>query len=233
MQCTTAPETPASWMARTRPGKPAPEPMSTHRVAAGTRPRIWALSATWRVQTEANVVSEMRFVDFRQRARRSTRTVKRSSVSRETGTRCMAETRSFERRSARSPCHSDLCMACSELPSAACGRRRRDAPGEGRRRKAGCFKRAYRIALYVVRLFDRAPARPSTGRASPGQAPPLAGEGQGSPCMGGDERQRGRRDAFNSARLTEAAWTDRDELLPKFHGEAGDVGIVEVARKRQ
>ena len=44
------------------PGKPAPEPMSIHRVAPAASGRSWALSATWRVQTERKVDSEMRLV---------------------------------------------------------------------------------------------------------------------------------------------------------------------------
>ncbi len=68
------------------PGKPAPEPISSQRVAPSASGRSWALSAMWRVQTVGKVDSDIRFVVRRQRASRSTKIAKRSSVSRETGT---------------------------------------------------------------------------------------------------------------------------------------------------
>ena len=69
---TRAPATSASWIAITRPGKPAPEPISTQRLASGASGRSWAESAMWRVQTSAKLAAEMRLVAVRQRASRST-----------------------------------------------------------------------------------------------------------------------------------------------------------------
>ena len=43
-----------------------------------------------------------------------------------------------------------------------------------------------------------------------------------------EERQRCRRDALNAAGLTQARWTDGDELLLDLVGEARETGIVEV-----
>ena len=57
-QWTTAPGVSASWIATISPGKPAPEPMSSQRVAPVGSGRSCALSAMWRVQTDGKVDSD-------------------------------------------------------------------------------------------------------------------------------------------------------------------------------
>ncbi len=51
--------------------------------------------------------------------------------------------------------------------------------------------------------------------------------------MRGDERQGGRRYAFNAPGLTQARRADREELLLDFVGEPGEARVVQVSRKNR
>jgi len=55
---------PASRMAMTSPGKPAPDPRSSQSRASGARPRSWAESAKWRDHSAERVDGATRLVRF-------------------------------------------------------------------------------------------------------------------------------------------------------------------------
>src|SRR5689334_14002698 len=78
----------------TIPGKPPPDPRSIQMRASGARPTSCSASAMWRVQMCGSVDGEMRLVVFCQVSSRSTKRSRRSAVSRETGVRASAASRS-------------------------------------------------------------------------------------------------------------------------------------------
>src|SRR5215469_3920721 len=92
------------------PGKPAPEPRSTHLRAAGAIARSCSESAMWRVHSTGTVEAAIKFMRPCQSSNSAAKRSRRATVSRETGTSASARARSAV-RSGCATCRFARCVA--------------------------------------------------------------------------------------------------------------------------